>query len=69
VDACLRCSPLAVLDHHPWELVRMSGMRLDIRFATGSEAVKRLDGLLSWLLTSGVRFVTMREVAAERTRL
>jgi peptidoglycan/xylan/chitin deacetylase (PgdA/CDA1 family) len=67
VDACLRCSPLAVLDHHPWELVRMSGLRLDIRFATGNEAFERLDSLLGWLLAGGVRFVTMREVAAERT--
>jgi len=63
---CTRFSEPVVLDQHPWELVPMSGLRPDMRFATGHEAIKRLDGLLAWLTSRGVHFVLMRDIAAER---
>lgn len=64
---CLRLSPLVVLDYHPWELVRMSNVRLDLRYATGEKALCRLDGTISYLLSRGIGFVTLRQVALQRS--
>ncbi len=55
--------PLVVLDFHPWELVKMSQVRPDIRFATGGTAFTRLDAALSYLKSCDVEFVTMGEAA------
>jgi peptidoglycan/xylan/chitin deacetylase (PgdA/CDA1 family) len=54
---------LVVLDFHPWELVPISGVRPDIRYATGKTALRRLDSVLSHLRASGVRFTTLKEAA------
>ncbi|MGA8848993.1 MAG: polysaccharide deacetylase family protein [Dehalococcoidia bacterium] len=66
LSLCLRFLPLVVLDYHPWELVRMSNVRFDMRFATGDKALNRLDRTISYLHTSGTRFVTLKEVALHR---
>ncbi len=54
-----------VLDFHPWELVKMSDVRPDIRFATGRTAEHRLDALFTRLRARGITFVTMNDVAAD----
>ena len=64
LDAAFAATRTVVLDFHPWELVPMSGVRADIRFATGRTALQRLDALFSTLQNDGVAFVTMSEVAA-----
>lgn len=66
LDLYLRFSPLVVLDYHPWELVKMSNVRFDLRFATGDKALNRLDRTISYLCTRGTRFVTLKEVALYR---
>lgn len=67
----LRCAlrrlPVLVLDFHPWELVPMSHVRPDIRYATGAPAVRRLDTVITTLLADGAEFITMKE-AADRLR-
>ena len=63
---CLAALPLTVLDFHPWELVEISGVRFDLRFATGDTASRRLDVVLNYLLKRGVRFVSMGEIASRR---
>lgn len=63
---CLRFLPLVVLDYHPWELVRMSNVRFDLRFATGDKALNRLDKTISYLHARGTRFVTLKEAVLSR---
>ena len=62
--ACLATLPLTVLDFHVWEVVKMTGVRFDCRFATGETTLRRLDKVLSYLLARKAKFVLMREVAA-----
>ncbi len=64
LDASVRLLPLVVLDFHPWELVRISGIRLDMCIATGAIAVRRLNAALGHLRSAGVDFITMRTAAA-----
>ncbi len=59
----LKRLPLLVLDFHPWELVTMSGGRLDIRYATGAPATHRLEIVIRTLLDDGAAFITMNEAA------
>ena len=66
LSLCLRFLPLVVLDYHPWELVKISNVRFDLRFATGDKALKRLDKTIGYLQTTGTRFVTLKEVALYR---
>ncbi len=61
---CLVALPLTVLDYHPWELVKVTGVRFDLRFATGEVALQRLDRVLDYLLAKKVRFRLMREIAS-----
>ncbi len=63
---CLATLPLTVLDYHPWELVKVTGVRFDCRFATGEVALQRLDKVLDYLLAKKVRFRLMREIASLR---
>jgi len=60
---CLIALPLTVLDFHVWEVVGITGVRFDCRFATGEIALRRLDSVLLHLLNKGGKFVLMREVA------
>jgi len=60
---CLAALPLTVLDFHVWEVVKMTGVRFDCRFATGETALHRLDQVLGYLLAKGAKFVLMRELA------
>jgi peptidoglycan/xylan/chitin deacetylase (PgdA/CDA1 family) len=60
---CLSALPLTVLDFHVWEVVKMTGVRFDCRFATGETALHRLDQVLGYLLARGAKFVLMRELA------
>ena len=62
--ACLATLPLTVLDFHVWEVVKMTGVRFDCRFATGETALRRLDKVLSYLLARKAKFVLLSEVAA-----
>jgi peptidoglycan-N-acetylglucosamine deacetylase len=66
LNLCLCFSPLVVLDYHPWEFVRMSNVRFDLRFGTGDKALSRLDKTISYLLARGTTFVTLRQVALNR---
>ena len=63
---CLAALPLTVLDYHSWELVEMSGVRFDLRFATGNTALCRLDEVLGYLAVKKARFVSMGEIASRR---
>jgi peptidoglycan/xylan/chitin deacetylase (PgdA/CDA1 family) len=67
LSLCLRFLPLVVLDYHPWELVRMSNVRFDMRFATGDKALNMLDRTLNYLCARGIRFITLKEIASQRT--
>ena len=60
----LAALPVTVLDFHVWEVVKMSGVRFDCRFATGETALRRLDNVLSYLGARKAKFVLMRDVAA-----
>jgi len=60
---CLSFLPVVVLDYHPWELIRMSGIRFDLRFSTGERALRRLDNTIHFLRGTGTEFVTMEQVA------
>ena len=66
LGACLCLLPLVVLDYHPWELVKMSHIRFDLKYGTGAKALSRLDRTLGYLLSRGVGFVTLEEVARRR---
>lgn len=66
LSLCLCFLPLVVLDYHPWELVKISNVRFDLRFATGDKALNRLDRTISYLHTTGARFITLKEVALYR---
>ena len=59
---CLAALPLTVLDFHVWEVVKVTGVRFDCRFATGETALHRLDQVLQYLLAKGAKFMLMREV-------
>ena len=61
---CLATLPLTVLDYHPWELVKITGVRFDRRFATGEVALQRLDKVLEFLLVKKVKFRSMKEIAS-----
>ena len=61
---CLVTLPLTVLDYHPWELVKVTGVRFDCRFSTGEVALQRLDKVLDYLLAKKVRFRLMKEIAS-----
>lgn len=61
---CLATLPLTVLDYHPWELVKITGVRFDCRFATGEVALQRLDKVLDYLLAKKAKFKLMKEVAS-----
>jgi len=63
---CHRFLPLIVLDYHPWELIKISNVRLDLRFATGFQALSRLDKVIGYLTTHGIEFVTMEKVASHK---
>ena len=63
---CLAALPLTVLDYHPWEFVRVTGVRFDCRFATGETAMHRLDKVFGYLLSKKARFVSMKEIALSR---
>jgi peptidoglycan/xylan/chitin deacetylase (PgdA/CDA1 family) len=60
---CLSFLPVVVLDYHPWELIRMSGIRFDLRFSTGERALRRLGRTIRFLRGTGTEFVTMEHVA------
>ena len=62
---CLAALPLTVLDFHVWEAVKVTGVRFDCRFATGETALHRLDQVIHYLLSKGVKFVLMREVVKQ----
>jgi len=66
LNLCLCFLPLVVLDYHPWEVVEISNVRFDLRFATGDKALNRLDRTISYLHTTGARFVSLKEVALYR---
>ncbi len=66
LSLCLRFLPLVILDYHPWELVKISNVRFDMRFANGDKALDRLDKTISYLRTTGARFITLKEVALDR---
>lgn len=66
---CLAALPLTVLDYHVWEVVEMTGIRFDCRFATGKTALLRLDEVLSYLLGKKCEFTLMREVAERRKEI
>ncbi len=66
LSLCLCFLPLVVLDYHPWELVKMSNVRFDMRFATGDKALNMLDRAISYLHARGTRFITLKEVALNR---
>jgi len=66
LNLCLCFLPLVVLDYHPWEVIEISNVRFDLRFATGDKALNRLDRTISYLHTTGARFVTLKEVALYR---
>jgi peptidoglycan/xylan/chitin deacetylase (PgdA/CDA1 family) len=63
LSLCLRSLPLVVLNCHPWELVEISNVRFDMRFATGDKALNRLNGIIDYLYTKGASFITLQEVA------
>jgi len=63
---CLATLPLTVFDYHPWELVKITGVRFDRRFATGEVALQRLDKVIEYLLEKKVRFRSMKEIASLR---
>lgn len=63
---CLATLPLTVFDYHPWELVKITGVRFDRRFATGEVALQRLDKVMEYLLEKKVRFRSMKEIASLR---
>jgi peptidoglycan/xylan/chitin deacetylase (PgdA/CDA1 family) len=67
LNLCLCFLPLVVLNYHPWELVKISNVRFDMRFATGDKALNRLDRTISYLHTTGARFITLKEVVLCRT--
>jgi len=60
---CLAALPRTVLDFHVWEVVKMTGVRFDCRFATGEVALHRLDEVLGYLRARGANFVLMRDLA------
>ena len=60
---CLNFLPVVVLDYHPWELIRMSNIRIDLRFSTGERALRKLDRTIRFLRRKGTEFVTMEQVA------
>ncbi len=66
LSLCFCFLPLVVLDYHPWELVKISNVKFDMRFATGDKALNRLDRTISYLHTRGTRFITLKEVALYR---
>ncbi len=66
LSLCLCFLPLIVLDYHPWEVVEISNVRFDLRFATGDKALNKLDRMISYLHTTGAKFVTLKEVAVYR---
>lgn len=63
---CLVALPLTVLDYHPWEFVKVTGVKFDCRFATGEAARHRLDKVFEYLISRGARFRLMREIALSR---
>ena len=63
---CLAALPLTVLDYHPWEFVKVTGVKFDCRFATGEAARRRLDRVFEYLISKGVKFRLMREIALSR---
>lgn len=63
---CLAALPLTVLDYHPWEFVKVTGVRFDCRFATGETAMRRLDKVFGYLLSKKARFRSMKEIALSR---
>jgi peptidoglycan/xylan/chitin deacetylase (PgdA/CDA1 family) len=67
ISLCLCFLPLVVLDYHPWEVVEISNVRFDLRFATGDKALNRLDRTIGYLHNTRARFVTLKEVALYRT--
>ncbi len=67
LNLCLNLLPLVVLDYHPWELVKISNVRFDLRFATGDKALDKLDKIIGYLRAKGTRFVTLKEVALSET--
>jgi len=60
---CLNFLPVVILDYHPWELIRMSNIRIDLRFSTGERALRKLDSAIRFLRRKGTEFVTMEQVA------
>ncbi len=63
---CLAALPLTVLDYHPWEFVKVTGVKFDCRFATGETARRRLDKVLEYLLSKKARFRLMKGIALSR---
>ena len=63
---CLAALPLTVLDYHPWEFVKVTGVPFDRRFATGEVALRRLDKVIEYLLSKKARFRSMKEIALSR---
>jgi peptidoglycan/xylan/chitin deacetylase (PgdA/CDA1 family) len=66
LSLCLRSLPVVVLNCHPWEMVEISNVRLDLRFATGDKALNRLNRTIDYLHTKGASFITLKEVALKR---
>ncbi|MCQ8898378.1 MAG: hypothetical protein NQU48_02935, partial [Hadesarchaea archaeon] len=60
--------PLTVLDYHPWEAVRMEGVRWDLRFSTGEASLRKLGILLGELRGEGVEFLTLGEALSSLGR-
>jgi peptidoglycan/xylan/chitin deacetylase (PgdA/CDA1 family) len=60
---CLAALPLTVLNFHVWEVIKLTGVKFDCRFATGEVALHRLDSVLNYLLTKRTKFIMMLEAA------
>ena len=65
---CVRRLPLTVLDYHPWEAVRMEGVRWDLRFSTGEASLRKLERLLGELRGMGAEFVTPGQILSSTRR-
>jgi peptidoglycan/xylan/chitin deacetylase (PgdA/CDA1 family) len=65
-----RLSSPVVLFVHPWEFVdlRRERLRIDCRFKTGDIALRCIEEVLVSYAQEGARFVTMRELGADRQK-
>jgi hypothetical protein len=64
----LAALPLTVLNFHVWEVIKLTGVKFDCRFATGEVALHRLDSVLNYLLTKKTKFIMMLEAAGLKNK-